>query len=198
MNNSKTATTRSLHSRRAMGADGDAENLLLGGLETRDGVVTGPAAPMQAHAKAPQRRPPDHAPPHDGRSSHGGSTGSQHVRPRRHGERHEDDPRDRDDAVAVRSRRRGREEQEAIGRQVRRDTSQDIVLRRGEAQVLLDNTRRAIRNVQQSEQICNASAKAFRAEAAALEEGETLLQELLGPDGAGAQTSVALMGSGRR
>ena len=58
--------------------------------------------------------------------------------------------------------------------------------------MLLDNTRRAIRNVSQCEQICLTAAKAFRQECAALEEGETLLTELLDPDGASAQTGLEL------
>ena len=82
---------------------------------------------------------------------------------------------------------------EPIGRMAPRTQHEGCIqLRFGQAQSLLDGVRRAINNVRQSEGICEAAAKAFRSERTALEETETLLEDLLTPDSAHAQASIAL------
>ena len=84
-----------------------------------------------------------------------------------------------------------------IGRMPPREDG--VFLRVGEAQMLLDGVRRAVKNVEQCESICESAAKAFRMERTALEESETLLQELLCPADASSQTSILLAeGAGRR
>ena len=193
----------------------DPNALLLGGPESRvDGP--GPARGLPKQKPKAKPTPPAHPPAGHGGSSasHGGGTGSQHVRGggRRHSERHDDDDasgdrevvrhRRRDDAShgameVVRHRRRHHDDDgQPMGKMTRREG--DIVIRRGEAQMLLDNVRRSIRNVSQCEQLCLTAAKAFRSECAALEEGETLLTELLDPDGQAAQTAMQLRISARR
>ena len=200
---------------------GDPNALLLGGPETRvDGPARLPKQKPKAKPTPPAHPPAGHggsSASHDRSSaSHGGGTGSQHVdatrgpRNRRHDDYDDDDGGDgdavrsrevvrhrrRDDAShgameVVRHRRRHHDDDgQPMGKMTRREG--DIVIRRGEAQMLLDNVRRSIRNVSQCEQLCLTAAKAFRSECAALEEGETLLTELLDPDGASAQTGFEL------